>query len=385
MGTGRYLRHSLIDWFSQDDLRASRVAVIGAGAVGNEVLKNLVLLGIGAIDVYDFDRVEIHNLTRSVFLRESDVGASKAEAVVARASELDPAVELRAIEGDFWRTLRLSSLAAYRAVVSCVDNFEARLHLNQMCLIVGVDFVNTAIDSRFVTVEAFPFSSDRMPACYECHLPHSAYQRIAERYSCGWLRKAAYEERKIPTTAITASIAGALATSAALRLGATQCRLAQRLFFDTIGGASTVTQLDRQPECAGCGLFAQRPRVVAAGNDWARCLSDATGANAASVDLVLRLSDPLVTAYQCASCGDTSRGAAYADRRAADFDDRITRCGACGLGAVRVEIRDALTADEVVTRFGSAPPPAKYALADVGGAWICLDFEEESGCRMRSS
>jgi molybdopterin/thiamine biosynthesis adenylyltransferase len=377
MAPQRYLRHDLIDWFSQDDVRASRVAVIGAGAVGNEVVKNLALLGVGAIDVYDFDRVEIHNLTRSIFLREEDVGASKAEAVVSRAREVDPAVSLRAIEGDFWRTLSLSALERYGAVVCAVDNFEARLHLNEMCLVAGVHLVNAGIDSRHMTVESFPFSGEAIPACYECHLPQSAYQRIAERYSCGWLRKTAYGARKIPTTTITASVAGAFAASAALRLGNAPGGSSRRVFLDTLGGAGTVTALDRQPDCAGCGLFARRPRRVAAGNDWMRSLSDASGAATASAGLVLRLSDPLVTEYQCASCGDTSRGAAYVHRRATDFDDRITSCGACGLPAVRVEIRDEITADELVIRFGSAPPPVKYALVELGDEWICLDFEEE--------
>jgi molybdopterin/thiamine biosynthesis adenylyltransferase len=377
MDSDRYLRHSLIDWFSQDAVRAARIAVIGAGAVGNEVVKNLVLLGVGAIDVHDFDRVEIHNLTRSIFLREDDVGASKAEAVVARARAVDPAVELRAVEGDFWRTLTLSALARCTAVVCCVDNFEARLRLNQMCLIAGVDLVNAAIDSRYVTVETYPFSGESIPACYECHLPHSAYRRVAERYSCGWLRKAAFAEQRIPTTAITASIAGALAASAALRLGGARDGRARRVFFDTLGGGSTVTTLDRQPDCAGCGGFAQRPRVIGAGNDWPRRLSDATESGALGAGIAVRLSDPLITGYECASCGDTSRTAELVDRRAADFDDGIMRCAACGLRAARVLIRDELAAEELVTRFGSAPPPVKYALAQIGGEWVCLDFEEK--------
>lgn len=377
MDTDRYLRHSLIDWFSQERVQASRIAVIGAGAVGNEVVKNLALLGTGAIDLYDFDRVEIHNLTRSIFLRAEDVGESKAAAVVARAREVDPAVKLRAVKGDFWRTLTLSSLATYSAVVCGVDNFEARLRVDQMCFIAGVDLVNTAIDSRFVTVETFPFSAGTLPACYECHLPPSAYQRLAERYSCGWLRKAAFVERKIPTTTITASVAGALAASAALRFAATADGTAQRIFFDTLRGTSTLTSLDRQPECPNCTGFARRPQVIAAGNDWLRRLSECTRQSARAPDLVLRLSDPVVTACQCASCGDTSHGAACVDRRAADFDDRITVCAACGLHAVRVEIREEFTTEELSRRFGLASPPAKYALAQVGDESICLDFEEK--------
>lgn len=81
MKADRYQRHSLIDWFSQEDVKASSFAVIDCGAVGNEVSKNLALLGVGKVDLFDFDTIEIHNLTRSVLFRRStfDVGSSKAE------------------------------------------------------------------------------------------------------------------------------------------------------------------------------------------------------------------------------------------------------------------------------------------------------------------
>ena len=77
MRTQRYRRHDLIDWFSQERVAAARIAVIGAGAVGNEVVKNLVLLGVGAIDVFDFDVVELHNLTRSVLRAKPTSGAAR--------------------------------------------------------------------------------------------------------------------------------------------------------------------------------------------------------------------------------------------------------------------------------------------------------------------
>jgi molybdopterin/thiamine biosynthesis adenylyltransferase len=98
----RYLRHAQIDWFDHDRVRAARIAVVGAGAVGNEVVKNLMLLGVGAIDLFDFDDVEEHNLTRSIFLRESDVGTGKATAVVRRASAVDPDVGGGARAGGLW-------------------------------------------------------------------------------------------------------------------------------------------------------------------------------------------------------------------------------------------------------------------------------------------
>ena len=61
---GRYDRQELISWWDQDRLRAARILVVGAGALGNEVVKNLLLIGIGHIDVIDLDIVERSNLAR---------------------------------------------------------------------------------------------------------------------------------------------------------------------------------------------------------------------------------------------------------------------------------------------------------------------------------
>ncbi len=56
-GESRYDRHHLIDWWDQNRLKASRLLVAGAVALGNEVLKNLALVGVGNITVIDFDTV----------------------------------------------------------------------------------------------------------------------------------------------------------------------------------------------------------------------------------------------------------------------------------------------------------------------------------------
>jgi molybdopterin/thiamine biosynthesis adenylyltransferase len=376
MRTDRYRRHEQIDWFSQDKVRSSRIVVVGAGAIGNEVVKNLALLGVGAVDVYDFDRVEEHNLTRSVFLRESDIGENKATAVVRRASEVDSGVRLRAIEGDFWEHLGVSKLAEYDCAIGAVDNFEARIRLNQMCLLAGTSFVNAAIDSRHVAIESFPHGDAWGGACYECHLPESAYGRMAERYSCGGLRRRARASQQVPTTAVTASVAGALAASTALRLGATVDGrpASRRVLIDTIAGGSTVTVLDRNAGCAACEGMLDQPMVVRTRNRWV--LAPEINEAGQSLGQVLRLSDPLLTGYDCAQCGALPEAARYVDRRAADFDDSIATCPRCATPAVRIEIRQRFELGELVERFGPRPVPAKFALADIGGRTVCFDFEE---------
>lgn len=51
----RYSRLRLIPWWDQERLKNATVMVVGAGAIGNELIKNLTLLGIGRILVYDMD------------------------------------------------------------------------------------------------------------------------------------------------------------------------------------------------------------------------------------------------------------------------------------------------------------------------------------------
>src|SRR5690348_7153428 len=76
---GRFARFEAIEWWDQSLLQKARVLVVGAGALGNEVIKNLALLGIGNVVIADMDKIELSNLSRSILFRESDEGKSKAE------------------------------------------------------------------------------------------------------------------------------------------------------------------------------------------------------------------------------------------------------------------------------------------------------------------
>ena len=369
----RYARHRAIAGFSQEELQASRVAVIGAGAIGNEVVKNLCLLGVGAIDILDFDTVELHNLTRSVLLREADVGRSKAASVARRAARLDPAVAVIGIDGDLWETLTFERLRRYRCVIGALDNFEARLRLNLLCWLAGIDWINAAIDSRYVTVETFPFGSasvgsDPVPvACYECGLPGSVYQKIAERYSCGGLQRAALARRIMPTTAITASIAGAQAVNHALRLP----RAARRWIFDSHSGLATQANLSRSPACPCCSTHppaAAMGRPVA-GEATATAIDAA--ARAAGADTI-RLSDGLIWSCECANCGSTDATRAVELQRAAAVSDGITFGLQCRSQAIRVQIRDEFEPGELSARFPpDAAIPARFAIVGNG----CIDLQ----------
>src|SRR5678816_2157139 len=97
---GRFDRFKLIGWWDQQRLARARVLVIGAGALGNEIIKNLALLGVGQLLIADMDRVENSNLSRSVLYREHDNGALKATTAAAAARDIYPDVKAHAFNGN---------------------------------------------------------------------------------------------------------------------------------------------------------------------------------------------------------------------------------------------------------------------------------------------
>ena len=96
----RFARFELMSWWDQERLSNAKVVVIGAGALGNELLKNLALLGVGNVFIADLDNIENSNLSRSVLYRAADCGQPKAEVAAARAKDIYPEMKTRAFVGN---------------------------------------------------------------------------------------------------------------------------------------------------------------------------------------------------------------------------------------------------------------------------------------------
>src|SRR3954451_16701375 len=127
----RYARLRLIPWWRQERLAAARVLVVGAGALGDEVLKNPALLGVGFSFVIALDDVESSNLSRSVLFRAEDGGRPKAEVAARRAREINPDITTASMRGDVITDVGLGLFADVDVFSGCLDNREARLWVNR--------------------------------------------------------------------------------------------------------------------------------------------------------------------------------------------------------------------------------------------------------------
>ena len=205
-GETRYDRHCLISWWDQERLSNAKVIVAGAGALGNEVLKVLSLIGIGNILIIDFDTISLSNLSRTVLFREADIGKSKAKVAAERIREIAPSVQVEFIHGDLRTDLGLGEFKTADLVFGCLDSVNARWALNRKCMRAGVEWIDGGISEFHGSVSRY---SPNEGACYECNFSEQTYQRFNRRYSCPFGLVNAMEEPKVPTTAVTASIIAA--------------------------------------------------------------------------------------------------------------------------------------------------------------------------------
>lgn len=204
-----------ISWWERDKVEAARVLVVGAGALGNEVIKNLALMGVGHIFVIDFDTIEAANLSRSVLFRESDDNRQKAKVVAARAKEINPGVHIQYMHGDVTTALGLGIFRRMDVIVGCLDNREARLAINRFAHWMNKPWVDGAIQELLGLVRVFVPGEG---ACYECTLTEQARRDLALRYSCPLLARQNVLLGKVPTTPTIASIIGAMQSQEALKL-----------------------------------------------------------------------------------------------------------------------------------------------------------------------
>jgi molybdopterin/thiamine biosynthesis adenylyltransferase len=210
---GRYHRQELISWWDQSRLRTARVLVVGAGALGNEIVKSLALLGVGHLDIVDMDKVEHANLARCVLFRDGDEGQPKAEVVAAAASMLNPDVTAVAHNMAI-QQLGLGFLNDVDLVIAGLDSREARLWVGQSCRKLGMYWVDGAIEGLRGLVRVF------LPegACYECTLGETDRKIMAQRRACALLSVGEMATGKVPTNATTASVIAAIEVQEAVKL-----------------------------------------------------------------------------------------------------------------------------------------------------------------------
>lgn len=202
--------------FRQHQVSAARVMVVGCGALGNEVLKNLVLMGVTHIVAVDFDVVEIGNLTRSVLFSKEDAENRrlKVDVVAERLRQINPSIEIKTICGDISYDVGLGLIRKMDVIIGCVDSRWARYCINRLAMRAGVPWVDGGIDNLEGTARVFAPGKN----CYACNLGPEGLKDLSRRMPCSGIIRRHELAGSVPTTSIIASVIGAILVQEALKL-----------------------------------------------------------------------------------------------------------------------------------------------------------------------
>ncbi len=245
----RFERQKRISWWNQETLKNSNILVVGAGTLGNEVCKNLALLGVGNVTIIDNDIIEEVNLSRSVLMRREDKGKNKADVVAERMKELYDEINVIPLHHDVVFDYGSANYKDFDLVIMAVDNREARMHINRYCYMWSIPLINGGLDGLICSVQVI---IPPETACYECTFSELDYNIIKNKYSCyGFMRNA--PEGKIPMVITSSAIAGGIMAQEAVKiLHKVEPILAgKRAVIDGVNNEYNIFSIPKRQNCLG--------------------------------------------------------------------------------------------------------------------------------------
>ncbi|MCA9138798.1 MAG: ThiF family adenylyltransferase [Planctomycetales bacterium] len=323
-GDGRFSRFELISWWDQRRLSEARVLVIGAGALGNEQLKNLALLGIGNVFIADLDRIENSNLSRSILFRSEDCGRSKAEVAAERLREIYPDMRLQSFHGNIVYDLGLGVYRWADIILGGLDNREARVAINQAAARVGKPWIDGAIERLDGVARVF---DPAIGPCYECTMSEVDWKMLEARRSCALLTREEMEQAKVPTTPTTSSVIAGIQTQEAVKmLHGLETLSGQGFVYDGRMHNSYVVTYSRLQDCPSHDAYAPietldlRVGDTTVGDFLQRLQKDLGGS------AVIEFNHDLLESLTCSKC-DTTEPMLASLGKVSESQGRCPDCG----------------------------------------------------------
>ncbi|KAI1292321.1 Ubiquitin-like modifier-activating enzyme 5 [Halotydeus destructor] len=188
-----------------EQIRGFTVAVVGVGGVGSVTAEMLTRCGVGKLLLFDYDKVELANMNR-LFFQPHQAGLSKVEAAARTLTFINPDVEFETHNYNitlmdkfehFMDRISKGGLDGKPVdlVLSCVDNFEARMAINTACNELNQVWYESGVSENAVSGH-IQFISPGETACFACAPPLVVASKIDERT----LKKEGVCAASLPTT-----------------------------------------------------------------------------------------------------------------------------------------------------------------------------------------
>jgi molybdopterin/thiamine biosynthesis adenylyltransferase len=283
-------------------IKKTKVLVVGAGAGGNELLKNLALMGFGNFTIVDFDTIEASNLSRTTLFSKEDINCSKADtaAEVLRKVSLHESPVVDAYNAKI-QDIGKQILLDADIVVCCADTNNARAYLSDWCVRLKKPFFEMGFDGFIIQITFFPneFSTD---SCLREVIGYGDFS--GNRHSCSKLKMDDQKLVHIPTIQVAAAFAGVfVATEIVLYLQGNS-RLKNRML--QYSAAFHICTVFDVPQSKKCFIHRDNPQKIVNST----LTKEATvyelliyTKDAEHEECHLRFDDDFVLSIECESCG----------------------------------------------------------------------------------
>ncbi|KAH6790938.1 Rossmann-fold superfamily protein [Perilla frutescens var. frutescens] len=185
-------RMGIVDNYER--IRDFSIAIVGIGGVGSVAAEMLTRCGIGRLLLYDYDKVELANMNR-LFFRPEQAGMTKTDAAVQTLTDINPDVVLESytlnittVQGfeTFMSSLKNKSFrpdkegSGVDLILSCVDNYEARMVVNQACNELNQTWMESGVSENAVSGH-IQLLVPGETACFACAPPLVVASGVDER------------------------------------------------------------------------------------------------------------------------------------------------------------------------------------------------------------
>jgi molybdopterin/thiamine biosynthesis adenylyltransferase len=253
-----YATMSTNKYTMQEQIKDTKVALLGCGGVGSHVAFDLLGLGVDDLTVVDFDKVELSNLNRQILYTEGDVGQRKLDIAVRRLRDYNPKANINGVERKLTSVEDFEQVVAGRDFVFCaVDRppMQVVQWVNEACVRQGVPFVGGGVDTQRSLLYLI---EPGVTGCLECwrrssadsEHDHALRAKMAEVHTDGGMGPdlAAFGPMVTVLTMLFVTEFVRFVTRVAEPIAAG--RLVENHFADLV--TRTSEQWDRLPDCRVC-------------------------------------------------------------------------------------------------------------------------------------
>lgn len=220
----------------QTRLKNSSALVSRIGGLGGSVALELAAAGIGKLILAHAGEVKPSDLNRQILMSYDDIGKSRVEAARRRLLDLNPRLEIEAVNENMSGDNAASLVEKVDIVFDCAPMFEERFAMNRECIRQGKPMIDAAMFSMEGQVTTIIPGET---ACLQCIYP---------KLPSAW-------KRKFPVFGAVSCAAACFAAMEGIKVlsGMGPSLNGKMLFFDMRGMAMRKVSVARRVDCPVCG------------------------------------------------------------------------------------------------------------------------------------